>query len=78
MLARRNRKKHQQFSTRNFSLSTRQRHFSPFNNEAKDFHNFSNMPSQVLLVGDKLSLCASVSAERKYLQFQTVCFRAIL
>lgn len=43
--------------------------FSPFNSEAKDFHNFSNILSQVLLVGDKLSLCASVSAERKYLQF---------
>lgn len=54
-----------QFSTSNFANKI----FSPFNSKAKDFHNFSNILSQVLLVGDKLSLCASVSAERKYLQF---------
>lgn len=55
-----------QFSTSNFANKI---FFSPFNSEAKKFHNFSNILSQVLLVGDKLSLCASVSAERKYLQF---------
>lgn len=59
-----------QFSTSNFAKALDKEIFPPlFNSEDKDFHNFSNILSQVLLVGDKLSLCASVSAERKYLQF---------